>query len=675
MTEDAASALIGRLQKMDDRGERVTLVVGSGLDDQRIPRVSDFIKLANRFADGRNDDGDLKRALDQAREDCADRSPGALYPEYRRVLAGWLSADEFDAIAQQAVLLQYRPQDPHATALGRRGFWQPMTYKVGEDLENDDRSWRMPDSVRALGALLVARPELFGQRILTTNVDPLLEIAIRRAGGHAETRLASDDNADPDERTTLVHHLHGFWRPLPLSAAVHLNHVLDEDVARWIGQSVSALLDGDLVCVLGAGDRSGTIRAAIEAMPEPAPVIWFSHGQSPPAATVLPGHPRLSHVFPIDNSRLLPALADGLGVAVPSEPNVQVRHPKWERLFVSQPDSEPPQDARGLLRELERRFAWRVEWAAESRPSDGPPNIVYWPIRLRRRTSVIHMVQGFVAGALASRGARIVIALDDLSVSVGEDPRPSFESDLRRWVGHIEPNADVRVQSLAEFVDGAGPPTDEALLRPIDPWRVARKFYGRQESLYTALAAVKAVPQLALYELDEIAGKAEQIVQDLQRHYADRMLTPTTIFAYLHNLLYENKTTSLITLGGWDEGLFWEQWRQLYGMGVSQLYNPRIKSLSHESGMVRWDSLDELRDHLARVFELPYWEDEGRYIHWLFQNAVLLPTYLTSQELPTLGGYVIDSWAAFATALAEREPALEMLARRATELYKGASRG
>ncbi|GID26894.1 SIR2 family protein [Paractinoplanes brasiliensis] len=675
MTEQAASALISRLQRMDDRGECVTLVVGSGLDDQHIPRVSDFVKLANRFAEGRNDDGDLKRALDQACKDCAGRSPGALYPEYRRVLTGWLSADEFDAIAQQAVLLQYRPQDPRATALGRRGFWQPMTYEVGESLENDDKSWRMPASVRALGALLVARPELFGRRILTTNIDPLMEIAIRRAGGRADTRLAGEDDADPDDGTVLVHHLHGFWRSLPLSAAAHLSHVLDEDATRSISQAVAPLLEGDLVCVLGASDRSGTIRAAIEAMPEPAPVIWFSHGQSTSVPTMLPDCPQLSHVFPVDNSRLLPALADGLGVAVPSEPNVQVRHPKWERLFVSQPDSKPPADARALLRELERRFAWRVEWAAESRPSDGAPKVVYWPIRLRRRTSVIHMVQGFVAGALASRGARIVIALDDLSVPAGDDPRPSFEADLRRWVGHVEPEADVRVQSLAEFVDGIGPPADEALLRPIDPWRVARKFYGRQESLYTALAAIKAVPQLALYELDEIAGKAEQIVQDLQRHYADRMLTPTTIFAYLHKLLYEHRTSSVITLSGWDEGLFWEQWRQLYSMGVSQLYNPRIKSLSHESGMVRWDSLAELRDHLNQVHDLAYWEDEGRYIHWLFQNAVLLPTYLTSQDLPTLGDYVIDSWATFATALAERGDALEMLARRATDLYKGASCG
>jgi len=676
VTGDAATALISQLESLERRGESVTLIIGSGLDDQHIPRVSDFIRLADRFAAGRNDDGDLRRALDQAVKDFEDRSPGAFYQEYRRVLTGWLSPGEFDAIAQQAVLLQYRPQDPHATALGRRGFWQPMTYRVGEDLENDEKSWRMPFSVRALGALLVARPDLFGRRVLTTNIDPLLEIAIRRAGGHAETRLAGDEDTEADDGTTIVHHLHGFWRPLPLSTTAHLSHALDEQVAQRIGQSISGLLRGELVCVLGAGDRSGTIRAAIEAMPGETPVIWFSHreGAAPPPV-LLPGPTQFNHVYPVDNVHLLPALAEGFGVTVLSEPDVQVRHPKWERLFVSQPDSEPPAEARALLRELERRFAWRVDWAAESLPSDGSPNMVYWPIRLRRRTSVIHMVQGIVAGALAGRGARIVIALDDLGVPAGGDPRISFEADLRRWVGHVAPDARVEVKSLAEFVDHAGPPAGEDLLRPVDPWRVARAFYGRQESLYTALAAVKAVPQMVLYELDEIAGKAEKIVQELQRHYADRVLTPTTIFAYLHKLLYESETSSLITLGGWDEGLFWEQWRQLYGMGVSQLYNPRIKSLSHESGMVRWDSLGELRDDLVRVSQLPFVEDEGRYVHWLFQNAVLLPRYLTRQPLPELGGNVIDSWAAFANALREGQPALEMLAQSATELYKGAPAG
>ncbi|GIM97809.1 hypothetical protein [Paractinoplanes toevensis] len=676
--DDVQARMVRLLVECEENGEHITLVIGSGLDDQHVPRVSDVIRLADRFADGRNDDGDLQLALRKAREDCADPSPAALYAQYRQVLAGFLSSDEFDAIAQQAVLQQYRPPDLYATALGRRGLWQPMTLRVGEELENDRESWRMPPSVRALGALLASHPDLFCQYVLTTNVDPLLEIAIRRAGGRAESRLLGDiEPAHAD--TTIVCHLHGFWRPLPLSPTVRLSDTLDDAVVQRIGVAASGVLDGDLVCVLGVGDRSGTVRAAIEAIPDPVPVIWVSHGLAAPPA--LDERIPVSHIFPVDNSRLLPALARRLGVAVPSEPtrNVQVRHPAWERLFVSQPDSEPPADPPGLLREMERRFAWRVEWA-EPGPQDVQPAVVFWPVRLRRRTSVIHMVQAFAAGALATRRARVVVALEDLSISVAEEPRRSFEADLIRWIRYVAPEAHVRVQSLAAFVGTtttAGSntvelPNGEALLRPTDPWRVARDFYGRPVSLYTALAAVKALPHLAPYELDDQAGK---IVQDLQRHNADRLLTPTTMWAYLHYLLRENPTSSLITLGGRDEGLFWEQWRQIYGFGISQLYNPRIKSLNHESGMVRWNSAEELANQLHRFRELDYWDDEGRYIHWLFQNAVLLPTYLTSRPLPSVGGYVIDSWAAFAAALDDGEPVFEMLAHRATELYQGVSAG
>lgn len=672
MTEDVVPALVARLRLSYDSGEHITLIVGSGLDDQHVPRVTDFIALADRFAEGRDDDGDLRQALRQAADECADQSPAVRYLAYRRVLTGWLSADEFDAIAQQAVLQQYRPPDLYATALGRRGFWQPMTLRVGEELENDWESWRTPPSVRALGALLADRRELFGQHIVTTNVDPMVEIAIRRAGGRAESRLLGDSEP-PSAGTILVHHLHGFWRPLSLAPTVRLSDTLDEAAALRIGRMASSLLDGDRICVIGLSDRSGTIRAAIEAKAEPVPIIWVSHGSAEQAVLpALPGHIDVSHLFPIDNSRLLPALARRFGVAVPSEPtrNVQIRHPAWERLFVSQPNSEPPDDVPDLLRELERRFAWKVDWA-ESGPLEESPTLVYWPIRLRRRTSVIHMVQAFAAGALAARGARIVAALDDLSTPQGDESRRGFEADLRRWIRYVAPEADLQVQSLSVFVESARSATEEALLRPIDPWRVARDFYGRYGrpvSLYTALAAVKALPHLAPYDLDASAGK---IMQALQRQNADRVLTPTTTWAFLHDLLRANPTASLITLGGRDEGLFWEQWRQLYGFGISQLYNPRIKSLGHESGMVRWNTGEELADQLNQFRELREWDDEGRYMHWLFQNAVLLPTYLTRRDLPAVGGYVLDSWAAFATALADGKPVVGELAHRATELYRG----
>jgi hypothetical protein len=664
----AESELLGRLRRSYAGGERITLVIGSEIDENAIPRVTDVIDVAERYARGRNDDGDLDEALKQAREGWDGVSRAALYERFRRVLLDWLSPEEYNAIAQQTVLHRYRPADLQASPLSSHGMWQPISPRLGADLENDLDSWQMPPSVQVLGALLAKRGDLFGHRILTTNIDPLLEIAIRRAGGRARS-LVVNGVTDPRARYQVdgvsVYHLHGFWRPLTTASIGRLTEVIDDRANATIGRAAAALMDGDLICVLGVSDRIGTIRAAVTQ--SRSTVVWVA----PPTAGLPAG---CEPVGPVDLGRTLPRVADLFEVAVPAAPatTTRVRHPSWERLFVSQPDSEPPDDVHDLLRELDRRFAWRVEWS-ETRSADDPPGLVYWPVRLRRRTSVIHMVQAFAAGALAARGARLVIALDDLSVPVGAEPRRSFEANLRRWVAHTAPGAEPSVQSLRAYVESvAASRTPEALLRPpIDPWRVARDFYGRPVSLYTVLAAVKALPHVAPYDLDDSADK---IVQDLQRHNADRILTPTTTWSYLHHLLLDNPSSSVITLGGRDEGLFWEQWRQIYGFGISQLYNPRIRSLTHDSGMVRWDNGEQLAGQLRRFRELPYWADEGRFMHWLFQNAVLLPSYLNRTDAPEIGGNPIDSWAAFAAMLEEDGPALEMLADEANRRYNGIPR-
>jgi len=128
---------------------------------------------------------------------------------------------------------------------------------------------------------------------------------------------------------------------------------------------------------------------------------------------------------------------------------------------------------------------------------------------------------------------------------------------------------------------------------------------------------------------------------------------------------------SIMTLGGRDEALFWEQWREVYRFGIAQLYNPHIKSLSNKSEMLRWSSLEDLRIHLADVCELPGWDEDGSYVPWLYQNALLLPIYLTEGEPPVTGDVPLDSWAAFMAALDSGLPALDVLAEQATLLYRG----
>jgi hypothetical protein len=208
----------------------------------------------------------------------------------------------------------------------------------------------------------------------------------------------------------------------------------------------------------------------------------------------------------------------------------------------------------------------------------------------------------------------------------------------------------------------------ESLLRPTDPWSVARTFYGEHNpSLYSLLAAVKAVPNLTSW--DELEKNAWQIVQSVLRTDANRLLTPLTLWPYLNSMLLESATNDVMTLGGRDEAIMWAQWRQTFGFGPGHLFNPYIKSLKHDAQMLRWSSEEELSRHLHRTRELPGWDLEGSYVPWLFQNALLLPGYLNNEPVPETEDFPLDSWAAFVAAIEDGRPVLDLLAARVTELF------
>jgi hypothetical protein len=332
----------------------------------------------------------------------------------------------------------------------------------------------------------------------------------------------------------------------------------------------------------------------------------------------------------------------------------------------------------GLLRQLERRFGWTTQQAS---PTVAPRRLL-WPVLVQPRASVIHMVQAFVAGALARIGVEVVVCLDDFGA---RDARSlsAFQADLARWIAYVDPAAEATFVRLNEFVEEQNRQAvdnPESLLRPTYPWGVARAFYGEHNpSLYHVLAAVKAVPNLTTTE--ELQRNAWPIVQALLSQDANRVLTPLTQWSFLHAMLRDGPSEEVMTLGGRDEAFFWAMWQDAFGGAVSQLHNPSIQGLSHGASRLRWSSVGELRGYLDRTRELPGWDAEGSYIHWLFQNAMLLPTYLNHEAVPRLGDLPLDSWAAFVAAVQEGAAgtngaaALNLLAERVTALYLGDAAG
>lgn len=82
-----------------------------------------------------------------------------------------------------------------------------------EILDNDYEGWVLAPSVDAIGKLISAYPERFGRAILTTNFDPLIEVAIGQSGGqYFRTVLHRDGNLGQTQGPGChVIHLHGYW--------------------------------------------------------------------------------------------------------------------------------------------------------------------------------------------------------------------------------------------------------------------------------------------------------------------------------------------------------------------------------------------------------------------------------------------------------------------------------
>jgi tetratricopeptide (TPR) repeat protein len=84
-----------------------------------------------------------------------------------------------------------------------------------EQLERDVNGWYLRPGVAALGELIKSYEAVFNRPILTSNFDPLLEIAIRKAGrGAMSINLPTDGNFNSlilSDNIAQVVHFHGFW--------------------------------------------------------------------------------------------------------------------------------------------------------------------------------------------------------------------------------------------------------------------------------------------------------------------------------------------------------------------------------------------------------------------------------------------------------------------------------
>lgn len=678
--------LVNRLTTAVRRGRRVALVLGSGVTAAAVPDVTSMVDLADQFVSEGIENRDLAAAL--ARVRAAHRGqPVDTYVAYKRTFTEWVSPVEFDIVVQQAVLQAQRPQG------GAPGQWERIGFQRGAQLEADLDSWLLPAGVQAVGALLAARPASFGHRVLTTNFDPLIEIAVRRAGGQARglslTRDGSLDSLVAGEGTVNVVHLHGYWRPTDEAddrSVLHDPERLRADRPA-LSRELAEMLRDETICVVGYSGWDDTFTAALHrlSMDRDIEVLWALHGEDPEAPASLPSaaDPTLAVSFyhGVDSDRLFPelqrALQERMPVGAPpppapSSPTVipapgtgsghRVRHGALERLLGARASADE------LLRQLDHEFGWRLEGGA----ADAPPSVLYWPVQLRQPT-LIHAVQALVAAALSARGMTVLLCFDDLSADVHPDElRRVMRADVQRWFRLVDGARPPSVESLESFCE-PGRVVERLLapamlVRPTHPWAVERDFY-RQGTLYDLARTIKAIPDADADDADAVA-----VTTGLTTTRAERLWSPLAIWAYLHYLLLDNQVEQVVTLGGDDEATMWRLWHEVFADPVRHLYNPRIMNLRQDAGMLRCTSFQELREHLERSCELPTWRAEGHYLHWIVQNGLLLSQYLRNRPSLSVAGRPLDSWPAVVQALeapAERPRVIQAIAREVSALFLG----
>ena len=148
---------------------------------------------------------------------------------------------------------------------------------ISPDPSVDPEGWWLPPAVEALGRLIVTHPNSFQAPVLTSNFDPLLEVAIWRARGRANAIFVPGDgtfrNVLSPGSTNIVH-FHGFWTG---SDTLHTPTQLTRPRPKLKGD-LRELLRNTTLVVMGYGGWSDvftrTLVEVISEQSERLDVLW-----------------------------------------------------------------------------------------------------------------------------------------------------------------------------------------------------------------------------------------------------------------------------------------------------------------------------------------------------------------------------------------------------------------
>jgi hypothetical protein len=271
--------LVYRLSKgLQKRDQNVIFLVGAALSTPLMPGASGVLGtdamidlISEEFAGDSNQLASLGEALGAAGE--------KRYQAAFLFLQGRLGPAAANEIVRRAVL-GARMKDPVLRDIGNdAGFMSEDDLRV---LDFDAR-WELNPGTEALGKLIAQYPNRFGRTLLTTNFDPLIEVAITRADGeYFRTALHADGNLSQTEgRGCHVVHLHGYWHG---SDTLHTVGQL-QHLRPHLKASLCSLLRNKLIVVCGYSGWDDVFTDALldvvvddSAQPE---VLWAFYSTAP----------------------------------------------------------------------------------------------------------------------------------------------------------------------------------------------------------------------------------------------------------------------------------------------------------------------------------------------------------------------------------------------------------
>ena len=241
--------LVDRLRDASTTNKKaVTFLVGSALSlpdkdgTHGVPGVSGILDLVRQEFVGSD-----------AKSDFDDELQGSLAHQYQRAfefLRGRRGPDAANRIVRQAVAQAIDEKNWPADRFSVKSRID-MDPAVCEELEADVHAWALPRSIDLLGKILVEKPNTFGNSVLTTNFDPLIEVSIQKHGGrHYRTVLHEDGNLHQTVSEGIhVVHLHGYWYGYD---SLHTPQQLGQPRPQ-LKKSLSRLIEASTLVVVGYG--------------------------------------------------------------------------------------------------------------------------------------------------------------------------------------------------------------------------------------------------------------------------------------------------------------------------------------------------------------------------------------------------------------------------------------